>query len=684
MGRYDNSSDEGNSRRGGRSRSPRRTPPRYSQDTGRHHGSHRDGPSYSSSRRSSDRSYTYKVLCVSSIHPKAAEDIIREDLYREFRKFPDVSVKVVHEPDGERVAYVYFRTWEDARDAKHASRGRIMFYDKPAMVEAVYDTAPVMDYMPRRRSRSPMMDYHPMEDRYMRPRSPPREFERYGPPMPGPMDPYGYDMPPHDPYAYGRSYPYREPPRGPPYGGGGYGPPGYGGGGPPFPRPRFERHERKERFPNYLHHIPPEDDPTACRTLFAGNMELNITEEELRRIFSRYGNVEDIDIKRPPPGTGNAFAFVRFENLDQSNRCKTELSGQYIGKFQVKIGYGKVLPSCKVWVGGLGSWTTVQVLEREFDRFGAIKKIEYVKGEPYAHVLYETLDAATAAVNEMRGFPLGGPDKRIRTDFAADETTVQFGRRPPFDGPDGGDGFRGRGRGGFRGGRGGFRGGFNGGDRGDFGDESYHSNLRPVSTAEPNRSISPSRRSGSESEEGGNLASAKTLADIARKVGTSWHGAMILKSSLFACKFHLTDGDTDIAESLLKDETEKPLLRITQRLRLDQPKLDDVRKRIASSPHAIYVALPTSTSPVNVDDASVQARSLRNLVSYLKQKEAAGVISLLSKEGDTTGVLYAFPPCDFSKELLTRTVPALTEEAAKEDHLLVVVVRGSSTQLALS
>jgi RNA-binding protein 15 len=32
---------------------------------------------------------------------------------------------------------------------------------------------------------------------------------------------------------------------------------------------------RKDRFPNYLQHIPPEDDPLACRTLFAGNLEVS-------------------------------------------------------------------------------------------------------------------------------------------------------------------------------------------------------------------------------------------------------------------------------------------------------------------------------------------------------------------------------------------------------------------------
>ena len=37
--------------------------------------------------------------------------------------------------------------------------------------------------------------------------------------------------------------------------------------------------------------------------------------------------VDDIDIKRPPPGTGNAYAFVRFQTLDMAHRCKVELSG---------------------------------------------------------------------------------------------------------------------------------------------------------------------------------------------------------------------------------------------------------------------------------------------------------------------------------------------------------------------
>ncbi len=56
--------------------------------------------------------------------------------------------------------------------------------------------------------------------------------------------------------------------------------------------------------------------PTDCccakyDSLLIGNLELNITDEEMKRIFGRYGELVDIDIKRPPPGTGNAYAFIR-------------------------------------------------------------------------------------------------------------------------------------------------------------------------------------------------------------------------------------------------------------------------------------------------------------------------------------------------------------------------------------
>lgn len=258
---------------------------------------------------------------------------------------------------------------------------------------------------------------------------------------------------------------------------------------PRHPVPEATKKENK--FPNYLQHVQPEDDSLATRTLFAGNLEINISEEELRRIFGKYGVCEDIDIKRPAPGTGNAYAFVRFQNLDMAHRAKVELSGQYIGKFQCKIGYGKATPTTRIWVGGLGSWTSITQLEREFDRFGVIKKIEYQKGDTQAYILYESIEAAQAAVKEMRGFTLGGPDRRLRIDFSDpnpptassfkpkppsvgyDEPAEPYHRRPEYDSyheqhhyDEGGYGMPYVSRGGYRGrgrGRGSYRGAYGGG-----------------------------------------------------------------------------------------------------------------------------------------------------------------------------------------------------------------------------
>jgi len=637
------------------------------------------------------------VICVSSLHKKASDDVVRDTLYREYRKYGDISVRVMHEPD-ERVAYVYFRSFEDARDALH-SKSRIILFDKPAMVEAVYESASREEYESRAQSLSPPRYGGDRNgggrggDRrdYGRPRTPDRyrdDWDRRGPPPRG-RDDYR-DPPPHRRGGYHDDDGWRghgDGWRGGRGGGRGRGRGGYRGGhhdedyGGNYDNygHNARRENKKDKFPNYLEHIQPEDDPLATRTLFIGNLELNITLEEMKRIFGKFGDLVDIDIKRPPPNTGNAFAFLRYRNLDMAAAAKRELSGQYIGKFQCKIGYGKVHQTSRVWLGGLGDWCSRDILEREFDRFGAMGNIEFEKGDQEAVIQYESIEAAAVAVNEMRGFALGGPGKRIRIDFADD---------PNYEPPKGyqGNDFdpniaRGRGgRGGFRG-RGGPPGGNYGSHRGDSwgkrpGDDldGPPSRMRRV---EDDRYDNGSQRESRLDNENG-VGSSKSVTDMAKRIDKSWEGGIILKNSLFPTKLLLTEGDTDITEHLLKDETEKPYLKITQRLRLDEAKLEDVSKRInSSSSHAIFLALAASSNVVPLPEGmECQSRPLKNLVSYLKQKDAAGVISLSNKSADQSGVLYAFPPCNFSLDLLKRVSRDLTDEGSKDDHLVVVVVKG--------
>ena len=615
----------------------------------------------------------YKVLCVSSLHQKASDDVVRDTLYREYKKYGDISVRVVMDPDG-RVAYVYFRNFEDARDARH-SKSRIILFDKPAVVEPVFESRSESyqsSSRERRRSMTP-----PQYSRY-RSRSPAPYHDR-------PSSDYrggggggrgGSDY--RDDY-HDREY-RREPHRSShsryddERGGGGRGGRGRGRGrggsrgGNYDDRGGsrggdYDRDNKKDKFPNYLEHIPPEDDPLSTRTLFTGNLELNITEEEIRRIFGRYGHLLDIDIKRPPPGTGNAYAFIRYENLDMAHRAKVELSGQYIGKFQCKIGYGKVNATTKVWVGGLGSWCSRDLLWKEFDRFGAIKDIEYRSGDTQAHVYYENIDAAQAAVQEMRGHPLGGPDKRLRIDFA-DLDVVPTARRDY-------DNYDKKPRGGGSGGGG----SYNKRD-GDYrrSDDFEPRGGRGRRTPESGEDFSPTRGGGGTGNGGSFLANVTSVLDLGNKTTKVWDGGLILKNSLFPTKLHVIEGDRHIADTL-KDETDKPNLKITQRLRLDQAKLDDVTRRMTTSrSHAVFLGLPTTVA-IQHDNPDVQSRPLRNLISYLKQKEAAGVISMTANDS-TQGVLYCFPPCPYALDLLRREAPDLVDDS-KEEFLVVVVVCGN-------
>ena len=122
----------------------------------------------------------------------------------------------------------------------------------------------------------------------------------------------------------------------------------------------------------------------------------------------------------------------------------------------------------------------------------------------------------------------------------------------------------------------------------------------------------------------------------------------------------------------MKDTSgEQPPLRITQRLRLEKGKLDDVTRRINNAGNSGHCLLLTTSGPqtnppsaqLSDDGSAIQIRPLKNLVTYLKQKDANGVISLVnSKEGkdsDSEGVLYLFPPCAYAIELLNRVTPNL-------------------------
>ncbi|XP_061114283.1 putative RNA-binding protein 15B [Conger conger] len=689
--------------------------------------------------RGGGSSLEYKTLLISNLGSQLTDEQVEDGLFHEFKKFGDVSVKMSHTPELGRVAYVNFRHPDNAKEARR-SKARLVMYDRPLKVEAVY--------VRRRSCTPPDVGYVPVHSPYHRQRS---------------VSPGAGKIrdvrPRHYAMELGLS---RERERALEY------------------YSMLDERARALAYQPPEEDLMPEDDQRATRNLFIGNLDSNVSEAELRRGFHKFGVIEEVVIKRPARGQGGAYAFLNFQNLDMAHRAKVAMSGRVFGGNPVKIGYGKANPTTRLWVGGLGPGTSLAALAREFDRFGSIRTVDYAKGDSFAYVQYESLDAAQAACAQMRGFPLGGPERRLRVDFAKAEEARTY--PPPYPPPapplplhlellDGYAWHRGLGqelrardrtpphalfaererererpfleradwpdglerRGSLEAlGRGRARSrsrelwdreagpkaweerrkrrslsSERASDRGRGkarGAESPTHSPAPK-TPEP-RPKTPERppedgagggrgeagrnhRGGSDSEDEPAPPPAPrrpaSLAEFAHSLPPAWSGSLVLKNSCFPTSMHLLQGGAGFLPALLRDQAPRagPItqLKIAQRLRLDQPKLDEVTRRMNQGGPEGYAVLLAVQGPVERAGAlepGLQTRLLRNLVTYLRNKQAAGVIGLPlggGRERQGGGMLYAFPPCGFSQQYLQTALSTLGK--LEEEHLVVVIVKDS-------
>nr|XP_018673252.1 RNA-binding protein 15 isoform X1 [Ciona intestinalis] len=472
--------------------------------------------------------------------------------------------------------------------------------------------------------------------------------------------------------------------------------------------------------------IPPEDDPYATRTLFVGNLEPDVSNYDIRKVFEVYGRVDDIDVKRAARGLGS-YCFVRFSNLDQAYKAKISLNGKAVIKNVVRVGYGKVMLSSKVWVGGLGSWTTLSDLEREFDRFGAIRRIDFRKGDTSSAILYETIDAAQAACNQMRGFLMPNAETRLRMDFLDPEPGMpgyeafsEWGRHDNKNYESNSQKYN------------------NSNDR--YQDKRNNSRYRGRNIfvdEKPNksrsrRSRSPRRRSRDRSRGSSNHRGNETVSkDIKESEMTAmqykhfhakscyslhdlcqcfdppcWQGGFVLKNIAFPVLFFFLDGDMGVFNTTTADPNSptgrQTMFHLTQRLKLNEEKTKEVSRRMKSCVNRTCLIVAVPGVPENLNTTGTisgpvptQHKPLRGLVKYFKEKEAAGIVSVPAittdtpKEWDKTsykdrplsGVLHLFPPGPFAHEQLLRIGPNLQPQYFADDYMVALLVKGPKGSL---
>lgn len=776
-------------------------------------------------------------LRVGNIDYKLSDNVVKGSLFKEFKRFGYVNIKVIGYGK-DRHAFINFSRANDARAACNQTQ-KLLFHNRTLDVSWSRSTL----------NRFPDL----LTGKFHEPRVPGSSKKRQ---VEESYEPFQVNVPPERDHFSGnssrmiREISLRN---------------GASGG---LQRDRTQSSHHSNSEPKQSLAVL---DPNATRTLFVGNLEVDITERELRDIFCPYGRIESVDIKMTR-ATNTAYSFVKFFTINDAINAKIELHGRQYGKYRLSIGFGKGNPSAKVWIGNVTCFADVSEIRKELDRFGLIRKVDYINDDNHAYVHFDGLDAAEAAVASLNNYRFKRTHKPLKLELVQHQQSARdfdsdfddfdmdvgsydsivtsttggggYGRndegnryRPRVRELQRGSSLRGgsnapfkpRERGGHIMSEGSsnsqqyttekFRHShtrkrerspsmhsereFNGEanfhakrSRNGFNAYEYHKMYRRTDKGFPPRSgersskrshfsstddtshrgegvgsrdrsrdrASPKNKSHNtksddQQDETKSITSsssdmpppplpiiqtdtpdtalnldtstealsgnrgvqlvenepAETLVDLARMYPVAWRGNLVLKNTGFPTRMHLIGGDPAVVEMLVrcregKDETNS--LRITQRLRLEPPRLDEVNKRMISagpSGHCILIALPGTTPSLSSSpdhssggglelssNTSMQLRPLRSLVSYLKQKEAAGIVALnapvdkglfagssgeLSEmngcDKDNVGVLHAFPPCDFSQSQLLKVVPSLGSEPSKEDHIVVLLVKGS-------
>ncbi|KAJ4456007.1 putative heterogeneous nuclear ribonucleoprotein 1 [Paratrimastix pyriformis] len=132
--------------------------------------------------------------------------------------------------------------------------------------------------------------------------------------------------------------------------------------------PRHSSPRRRERS----------DEKHTPGKIFLGGVSFNSTSETLQQHFSRYGEVTDAIVMRDGVGKSRGFGFVTFKDpavVDQVIKDTHVIDGRQL---ELKLARtreemaNRVIPSKKLFVGGLHADTTASEFRKHFEEFGPL------------------------------------------------------------------------------------------------------------------------------------------------------------------------------------------------------------------------------------------------------------------------------------------------------------------------
>lgn len=78
-----------------------------------------------------------------------------------------------------------------------------------------------------------------------------------------------------------------------------------------------------------------------AKKLFVGSLDWGTSEDELKNVFSQFGEVTDHVILKDHLGRSKGFGFVTFENDEDADKAIAALDGSQLGKRNIVVNEAK-------------------------------------------------------------------------------------------------------------------------------------------------------------------------------------------------------------------------------------------------------------------------------------------------------------------------------------------------------
>ncbi|XP_043724669.1 flowering time control protein FCA-like isoform X2 [Telopea speciosissima] len=163
---------------------------------------------------------------------------------------------------------------------------------------------------------------------------------------------------------------------------------------------------------------PDNTDAGGYAKLYVGAVPRTATEEDIRPLFEKYGNVIEVAlIKDRRTGQQHGCCFIKYATSEEADRAIRALHNQYtlpggIGPIQVKYADGERerlgAAEYKLFVGSLNRQATEKEIEEIFSPYGCVEDIYIMRDEKKqsrgcGFVKFSHRDMAAAAMNGLNG-----------------------------------------------------------------------------------------------------------------------------------------------------------------------------------------------------------------------------------------------------------------------------------------